>query len=404
MTKFPAITRPLLSLPLFRPNLDVTFKGWQGGAIYIRNLAHALSQLDDETRPSIIVLTDGDIDTPLIRALFNEKAVEGVFKSSGYPIALKPMLMKALIDEKGQPLQAPITYLISKVTATFPVFRTMLNWPFGLHWIPDFQHKYLPDMFDATEMARRDEDFGNMAYARKFLLLSSQSALKDLKIFYPGAKARTFVWPFASSLRPTEIPTSDPRAQYALPEKYLFAPNQFWKHKDHRTLFEAVKILVERGLEITLACTGNSVDFRHPNYFADLRAFVTNAGLAERIKFLGMVSSEDLVQLIRFSAVVVQPSLFEGWSTVVEDTKALGRPMILTDLDVHKEQAIPEAPFHFYPRGDAQSLADLIQAQWTNLPAGPSPAQEIKAAQALATRSAKSGRDFLDILNALRAP
>ncbi|MBL8629613.1 MAG: hypothetical protein JNM81_08300, partial [Rhodospirillaceae bacterium] len=257
-------TRPLLALPLFRPNLDVTFKGWQGGAIYIQNLVHILSELDPSVRPSIIVLTDGEIDTPLVRALFKEDAVDGVLKSSGYPMALKPHFLKVLLDDKGQPSQAAATYLISRVTATFPVFRTMLDWPFGLHWIPDFQHKHLPDMFDAAELQRRDDDFGAMAYQRKFLLLSSQSAAKDLKLFYPGATAKTYVWSFTSSLDATLTTAVDPRPQYQLPAKYLFAPNQFWKHKNHQTVFEAVKILKERGLDVTVACTGNSVDFRHP--------------------------------------------------------------------------------------------------------------------------------------------
>ncbi|MBL8644121.1 MAG: glycosyltransferase [Rhodospirillaceae bacterium] len=402
MISEPQSTRPLLSLPLFRPNLDVTFKGWQGGAIYIQNLVRILSHLDEAERPSIIVLTDGEIDTPIIRTLFAEAAVGGVLKPSGYPMALKPHLLKALLDEKGQPSQAATTYLLSRVTTTFPVFRTMLNWPFGLHWIPDFQHKHLPGMFDAAELQRRDDDFMTMAYGRKYLLLSSQSALNDLRMFYPGAKAKTFVWSFTSSLNAALAATADPRPQFNLPEKYLFAPNQFWKHKDHRTLFEAVGLLNQRGLKVTLACTGNSVDFRHPAYFAELQAFVQSSGLQERIKFLGTVPHDTLLQLIRFAAGVVQPSLFEGWSTVVEDAKALGRPMILSDLDVHREQAIPEVPFTFYPRGNAAALADVIAAQWEQLSAGPAPAQEAKAALAHAARTKQSAKDFLSILNQIR--
>ena len=395
-------SRPILALALFRPNLDVTFKGWQGGAIYIQNLARVLSRLEEAIRPRIIVLTDGQINTPAIRALFSETAIDGVFGPDGSPIALKPHVYNDLIDASGKPKPGKTANLLSGITAAFPIFRTMLNMPQGLHWIPDFQHKLLPEMFDGDELARRDEDYSTIAYRREFLLLSSQSALADFRRFYPDASAKTFVWSFTSSLETTLTPAQDPRLQFGLPEKYLFAPNQFWKHKDHRTLFEAMRLLAARGLNVTLACTGSSVDFRHPNYYADLRAFVTESGLSERIKFLGTVLAETLIQLIRFSAAVVQPSLFEGWSTVVEDVKALGRPLFLSDLDVHKEQAVPEMPFHFFPRGNAVMLADLIQTAWSELSAGPSPNSEAFAVAAHAKRTDTSAREFLSILNVMR--
>ena len=104
------------------------------------------------------------------------------------------------------------------------------------------------------------------------------------------------------------------------------------------TAFEAVRRLKADGLDVTLACTGHAGDFRHPRYFGELTAFVAQHGLIDAVRFLGVVPQDDLLQLLRYSAAVVQPSLFEGWSTVVEDCKAIGRPMILSDLDVHAEQ------------------------------------------------------------------
>ena len=266
------------------------------------------------------------------------------------------------------------------------------------HWIPDFQHKHLPDMFDAPELARREEDFTAMAYGRRYLLLSSNSARDDLNTFYPGATAETFVWPFASSLNASEAPPMDPRPHYTLPEKYLFAPNQFWKHKDHRTLFEAVRILHDRGHDVTVACTGSSVDFRHPAHFDGLRAFVKDSGLTEKILFLGTVPTDTLLQLIRFSTAIVQPSLFEGWSTVVEDAKVLARPIFLTDLPVHKEQAVPTNPFLFFERGNAAQLADLIAAQWPQMKAGPDATAEHRGNAARRERSRHSALAFVEIL------
>ncbi|MDX2222865.1 MAG: glycosyltransferase, partial [Rhodospirillaceae bacterium] len=386
-------TRHTLVLPLFRPNLDVTFKGWMGGAIYLENLARVLSLLEPARRPRVLVSTDGAIDTPVVRALFRHDAVDGVFRTDGAPLALKPGLFAEVVTGT-QPDAARIDALIGAAAAVFPVFRTVYNPPRALHWIPDFQHKHLPGMFDADELARRDADFSAMAYARKFLLLSSRTAAADLAQFYPGATARVFVWPFASALDPAAAPLVDPRPRYGLPAKYLFAPNQFWKHKDHLTLFRAVAALRTRGVDVTLACTGQASDFRHPAYFAELQSFVVERGLAESIRFLGMVSPDDLLSLTRFAAAVVQPSLFEGWSTVVEDAKAVGRPLILSDLDVHREQGEGLDGFHFFARGNPDDLSNAIARLWPQLAPGPDPAAEHEARVRKTDRDRVSAQGF----------
>jgi len=335
----------------------------------------------------------------VVRALFSQDAVAGVFRPDGAPLTVKPALFRQIVTKTGQADQRQINAMLGTATAVFPVFRTMFE-PIGaLHWIPDFQHKHLPGMFDEDELARRDQDFATMAYKRRFVLLSSQAARADFERFYPDATAKVFVWPFTSALDAALTPASDPRPRHKLPAKYLFAPNQFWKHKDHLTAFRAVKLLRDRGSDVVLACTGQSADFRHPAHFAELQAFVAENGLQDSVRFLGVVPQDELLQLIRFAAGIVQPSLFEGWSTVVEDTKALGRPMILSDLDVHREQA-PEASF--FKRGDAENLADVIAQQWPSLSAGPDREAESAATQRKRTRDLESAEAFVGILDAMR--
>ncbi|MEO8352985.1 MAG: glycosyltransferase, partial [Chthoniobacteraceae bacterium] len=92
---------------------------------------------------------------------------------------------------------------------------------------------------------------------------------------------------------------------------------------------------------------------------------------------------------------IIQPSLFEGWSTVVEDARALGRPCLLSDLGVHREQNPPGA--HFFPPHSAEALADLMAEAWENWPAGPDAVAEAAARQRVETRLVEVGRRFLEI-------
>jgi len=392
----------VIALALFRPNLDVSFKGWMGGAAYLLNLARVLSLLPPERRPRLMVLSDGPVETPVTRALFGCDATLGVFRPDGSPLTLKPKWFGRLAPQ-GRPDVNAIQIMLASVSAVFPVFRTMFAPSNALHWIPDFQHKHLPHMFDADELVRRDEDFSTMAYRRTHLLLSSQAARADLDRFYPGTTAKVFVWPFTTGLEPQLTPASDPRPRHQLPEKYLFAPNQFWKHKDHLTAFKAVKLLKDRGLDVVLACTGQQNDFRHPTHFADLQAFVTDHGLRANVRFLGVVPADELLQLIRFSAAVVQPSLFEGWSTVIEDTKALGRPMVVSDLDVHREQCADVTGTRYFRRSNPEALAAELSAAWPRLTPGPDPASEASALVRKQQRDLSSAHNFVSILDAIRS-
>jgi glycosyltransferase involved in cell wall biosynthesis len=398
------VTRISLLLPLFRPNVKATFENWHGGRIYLENLARVLSDLPDEERPAIYVTTDEPVDLPILRALFREAAVEGIFRPDGYPVLLKPSLKTSLLDADHQPRLAAIRELLADVDVTFPVLQAEVHAANALHWIPDFQHKHLPEMFSAEECANRDRNFETIAHRRRFLLLSSKAAESDCNRFYPGLKARTFRWSFASSLEPGHAAPADLYARYGVPEKFLFAPNQFWKHKDHETLFRAFAQARAGRPDLALVCTGASIDYRSPALYGELRALVTALGLDACVHFLGVVRTDVLVRLFRQAAAVVQPSRFEGWSTVVEDAKALGRPLIASDLPVHREQADSAvSPVHFFRAGDAADLAAKLTAAWPGLSPGPDVDAEQKAQDRRRARAAESARSFMSILAELRA-
>jgi glycosyltransferase involved in cell wall biosynthesis len=95
------------------------------------------------------------------------------------------------------------------------------------------------------------------------------------------------------------------------------------------------------------------------------------------VTVLGGVARADLLALLRRAAVVIQPSLFEGWGTTVQDAKALGRPVVCSDIAVHREQA-PEAVGLFAP-GDPGDLADLLERVWPDLAPGPDLDREAQA-------------------------
>lgn len=138
--------------------------------------------------------------------------------------------------------------------------------------------------------------------------------------------------------------------------------NQFWAHKDHETVFRAVAHLAEQGVMVTVVCTGEPQDFRNPSYFPYLQGVVRELGIDDQIVITGKVSRAEQILLMCHAQAVIQPSLFEGWSTVLEDARALGKQVIASDFPVHLEQNLFGA--RYFKQRDSVDLSQHLGLLW----------------------------------------
>jgi glycosyltransferase involved in cell wall biosynthesis len=230
-------------------------------------------------------------------------------------------------------------------------------------WFPDFQHRRLPQLFPAVARWRREFGFRMQIASGRTVMLSSESAHCDFRKFYPGAKNEVRVVRFATTPSPALL-AADPAeivAQYQLPKKYFYLPNQFYTHKNHELVVDALAILAQRGLDIVVCASGSSEDRRERGHFEQVMARVRSLRLESRFRHLGMIPLSHVYALLRACSGLINPSRSEGWSTTVEEAKSFGVPMILSDLDVHREQTAGTACY-FAP-DDPETLADhLVRA------------------------------------------
>jgi glycosyltransferase involved in cell wall biosynthesis len=185
------------------------------------------------------------------------------------------------------------------------------------------------------------------------------------------------------------------QAAYHLPDRFFLISNQLWKHKNHLLVLEALALLAARGLRPHVVCTGHPADFRDKNFVNVVLQRIHESGLAAQVALLGLVPRATQIQLMRRAVAVVQPSLCEGWSTVVEDARLLGQTVVLSDLEVHREQNPPGAKF--FERTSAASLAAALAEVWSNGIPGPDPAREAQATAAARDAQLRFGRRFLEI-------
>lgn len=395
-----------MTLTNVKPELHVAFVDslrdeWTAGAHYFQNLFFALHALRPEMNVRISLLRLPD--TKPSRYFDGNTLVDEVLTFPPEPVGVSPGAMsrqRLRIQRRlglYRPPQQPALddFLEGKnVSALFTCWIELgPDWSFPLlTWIPDFQHLHLPDLFTPAELEQRDTLFARIASNATRVVLSSETARRDFEKFYPHAAKKARVLPFVAQV-PADVFDTDPRwvcETYHLPERFIYLPNQFWQHKNHKVVIQALVQLQATRPEITVVCTGNTNDDRAPLYFGKLLAEIAQAGVRDQLLLLGWVPYADLFQLMRQSLVVLQPSLFEGWSTTVEETKSLGKPLLISDLPIHREQAAPRA-LYFDPH-DPNALAELLTRAYDEFIPGPDAKAEAEVRILLPIRTREFGQ------------
>jgi glycosyltransferase involved in cell wall biosynthesis len=346
---------------------------WLGGVSYIVSLIRAVNVLPKQERPQLFLMVP-------------ERFLDAIDLHQSILSLTDGILFFGTDAKKAEAtLRQPFTQCrsIEEVFAhldfLFPVVADVLPNLCSASWIYDFQHIYLPEFFPQAEIQKRDSAFQRIADSAKLAVFSSKNAENDFRKLFPNSQAVTRVLSF-HTLPSDEWYATNPvdiQKKYGLPDNFIICCNQFWIHKNHIRLFEALLGLQERGEKIHLVCTGQTIDHRAPEYFAHLQQGINNSQLEAYIHILGVIPRIEQIQLMRRSMAVIQPSLFEGWSTVVEDARALGKFILLSDLPVHCEQAPDHA--EFFNKTDTDNLIQKISRLIPTLRPGPDALSEQKA-------------------------
>ncbi|MCT7539706.1 glycosyltransferase [Aliarcobacter cryaerophilus] len=335
-------------------------KEWMGGFNYFNNLLFAIDSLKNKEIELFVFVgkkTDEDIKnmfkqyaTVIEDSIFDRKSLKWFFSKIEQKIFKTNFLLENILKKYD------IQILSHASITKFKNIKT-------INWIPDFQHIHLPQMFSKKEIENRDKSFMQIIKDSDVVVLSSFDALTDLKNFSSEYQNKARVLQFVSqpNSRYFELNENDKNnvfKKHDIKDDFFYMPNQFWKHKNHVTVFTAINELKKDGIELCVVCTGYLSDYRNKTYIDEIKIFIKINNLEKNIKLLGLVEYEDVFTLIKFSKAVINPSLFEGWSSTVEECKSVEKNMILSDLDVHKEQ-YPNATF--FERNSVESLKNILK-------------------------------------------
>jgi glycosyltransferase involved in cell wall biosynthesis len=403
-------------MPTKRVKIGFSFLGgphWIAGVTFLESILKAVNALEKAERPEIALVTNKQMKEEQLCSLL--PFVDEVLqipppKEHELPIwheKYRAVKRKLHLPVHPVPTMSSLEPFLLEHGITSFFAKNECEKMSGVNlisWIPDFQHEHLPDFFSSHELRSRRQHFGRIAECANRIAVTSEDVLNDVNRFLPQARPKSVVMPFVTSI-PTDCMNQDPGfvvRRYQIPERFIYLPNQFFRHKNHLTVIRALELAVKEVPDITVVCSGNTQDHRQPNYFNEILQEVSARGVRGNFVILGLIPYEHVFALMRQSLSVLQPSNFEGLSMSLAEAKSMGKRVILSDLAVHTEMA-PEWAL-FFNRNDERELADRLIETFRVAKPGP----DLELESLMKSRNAKRiqdfGRRFLEIVSDALTP
>lgn len=225
--------------------------------------------------------------------------------------------------------------------------------------VHDLMHRYEPE-FPEVRAPFESREIHMKCFAKytTCILVDSKVGKKQFEESYIKRRRKK---PYIISL-PYVAPEYIQNAEeeyITVPDKYVFYPAQFWKHKNHINLVKAIQILKGSIRDIHLLLVGSE-----KNSCGEIKKFISDNGLENHITIMGFVSDENLIYLYRHAVGMIMPSYFGPTNIPPLEAMALGCPVAVSNKYAMPEQ-VGKAGLLFNP-DSPEEIADCIKQIWTD--------------------------------------
>lgn len=227
------------------------------------------------------------------------------------------------------------------------------NIPFVLT-VWDLQHRTHPWF---PELSKESLWQGRDRYYRKFLpramcvITGTKRGKQEIRNFYGVNEDNIFIIPHVIEGRSEKRKFRNPINHNS---PYLY-PAQFWAHKNHYVIVQAIKILRDKyEKQVFINFIGS--DKGNQKY---IQSLVEQLQLSDQIKFLGFVSDQEKKKLYETSKALIYSSFSGPENLPPLEALNFGLPIIYPDFPGAREQ-LGTMPIYFDPTS-AKSLVGAIR-------------------------------------------
>ena len=213
-----------------------------------------------------------------------------------------------------------------------------------------------PEVRNFGEFRARELVFQNTLKCAFIVMADSEELADKINSRYGVDRDRIVTMPFSPSpfLKEPQVSNSvNILKLYKLDYGYFFYPAQFWAHKNHYRIIEAVKLLHQEGAQCRVVFVGGD-----KGNYAFLDRIIRGYGLSNHIQSLGFIPAEHMMALYENCQAVIMPTYFGSTNLPPLEAWLLGKPLIYSKL--FSEQAGNAALF--IDPDDANSIAYAMKS------------------------------------------
>lgn len=333
---------------------------------YSQSMLAAVAALPRASFSVVVAYTD-----PLWRQHIARYQVDSVYIDSGQWSIMLSKLWRGMglsnrLWRLIAPLFHPIVRTLVQDQCNLWIFPAQDAWSYqapvpSVGTIHDLMHRYERRFPEVSAMGRyyiRERHFRDMCKWSKAVLVDSEYGKGQVQESYQLDPQKIFPLPY---VRPQYIydsrPSPDFDKKYNLPNKFIFYPAQFWRHKNHIRLLRAIAKLKQCQGDIALVLVGSN-----KNGYQDAIQAIDQLGLKERVRILGYVPDEDIAELYRRARALVMPTFFGPTNIPPLEAFVLGCPVAISDIYGVREQ-VKDAALLFNPES-VEEITEVIHKLW----------------------------------------
>jgi len=209
-----------------------------------------------------------------------------------------------------------------------------------------------PEVRVNGEFERRELLYRSSLSKAYLILTDSVELAERVKHRYGINGERILSMPFSPA--PFLTGESDVRTKDNLiKEEYFFYPAQFWPHKNHVRILDALRLLKDQNVFVRVAFCGK--DYGNLNF---VQQYAAQLGVVDQVHFLGFVSSEEINALYENCLAVLMPTYFGPTNIPPLEAWFKRKPLIYSK---HLREQSGDAALLVDP-DSAESLAEGIAA------------------------------------------
>jgi glycosyltransferase involved in cell wall biosynthesis len=227
-------------------------------------------------------------------------------------------------------------------------------WDLGHRELP-----YFPEVsLSGWTFDQREAYYQHVLPRASVVVIGNSTGAASVHNFYRVAPENICAIPLPVDFAPLQGLKADSSAlePYGLtPGEYLFYPAQFWPHKNHVTLVDALLLLRNAGKPFKLVLTGSDKGNR-----AHVESYVAQLGLQDSVVFAGFVERGVLHQLYLNAFALVFASVMGPDNLPPLEAMALGCPVVSAAFNGAREQ-MGEAALFFEPVEAQEAAAQVLK-------------------------------------------